>query len=381
VVLRVAVVGGGIIGASIARELSLRQHRVILLEKGSLGGAVTGASLACLSTHMNSRLEIEILKWSCSAWAELNDELGQTMEYTRCGQLRFVERDEDLEVARDWISFERNAGLITEILDPSEVRKIEPLLEGPIIAATWASNAATVTPFLAVRAIIKDAVRHGLNIQCHSAVQDFIQRDGRIAGVITDTGAIEADVIVLACGPWTGELAARIGLDLPILPRKAQCLATVGLPPTVRTVIAACESAGGVVAGYTQIQQAPSGQVLFNTVLGGGLSEAGSQNTISEVDPVFVCNSIRQLLWLFPSLSEVELLRSWVRYEAVTPDDRFIVGPSSVPGLYIAAGDGGSGFGRAPAIARAVADFLEGREPPFNAALWSPDRFVERIAA
>jgi glycine/D-amino acid oxidase-like deaminating enzyme len=116
-------------------------------------------------------------------------------------------------------------------------------------------------------------------------------------------------------------------------------------------------------------------------VLGGGKSRAGAQNVISEVDPLFVCNSIRQLLWLFPSLSEIELLRSWVRYEAVTPDDRFIVGPSGIPGLHIAAGDGGSGFGRAPAIAQAVADLLAGREPPFNAALWSPNRFDEKLAA
>jgi len=272
-------------------------------------------------------------------------------------------------------------GLTTELLQPSEVRKIEPLLEGPIIGATWASNAAAVTPFLAVRAILKDAVRRGLNLQGQVAVRDFIQRNGKIAGVVTDAGVIEADETILACGPWTGELSAKIGLDLPIVPRKAQCLASVALPPTIRTVIAACESAGGVVAGYTQIQQAPSGQVLFNTVLGGGVSSRGSQNVIPEVDPVFVCNSIRQLLWLFPSLSEVELLRSWVRYEAVTPDDRFIVGPSAIPGLCIAAGDGGSGFGRAPAIAHAIADLLEGRDPPFNAALWSPDRFKEQLAA
>jgi D-hydroxyproline dehydrogenase subunit beta len=381
VVLKIAVVGGGIVGACIARELAIRRHKVTLLEKGSLGGAVTGASLACLGTHMNSRSEIEILKWSCSAWAELNDELGQTMEYTRCGQLRFIERDEDIDVARDWIGFERGAGLLTELLEPNEVRRIEPLLEGPIIAATWAPNAATVTPFLAVRAILKDAARNGLQIQCHNAVRDFIKRGGTISGMVTQAGAIEADVVILAAGPWTGELTAKIGLNLPILPRKAQCMATVAVSRTIRTVIAACESAGGVAAGYTQIQQAPSGQVLFNTVLGDGLSQAGSQNTVSEVDPVFVCNSIRQLLWLFPSLSEVELLRSWVRYEAVTPDDKFIVGPSSVPGLYIAAGDGGSGFGRAPAIARAVADSLEGCEPPFNAGLWAPSRFLEKIAA
>jgi sarcosine oxidase subunit beta len=330
---------------------------------------------------MNSRAEIEILKWSSLAWAELNAALAQTMEYQQCGQLRFVERPEDLEVACDWINFERNAGLSPELLEPAEVRKIEPLLEGPIIAATWAENASTVTPFLAVRAILKDAVRSGLELQSHNSVLNFVQRNGRVVGVVTNKGEVEADSVILACGPWTSELAAKVGLDLPILPRRAQCLATVGLPQTIRTVIAACESAGGVVAGYTQIQQAPSGQVLFNTVLGGGVSTAGVQDHITEVDPVFVCNSIRQLLWLFPSLSKVELLRSWVRYEAVTPDDRFIVGLSSIQNLYIAAGDGGSGFGRAPAIARVIADSLENRIPPFDPSLWSPERFEGKLAA
>jgi sarcosine oxidase subunit beta len=378
---RVVVVGGGIIGASITRELSLRQHEVILIEQASLGGAVTGASLACLGTHMNSKVEIEILKWSCSAWAELDDALDHTIEYKQCGQIRFITREEDLAVARDWIAFEREAGLATELLQPAQVREVEPLLDGPIVAATWAPNAATVTPFLAVRGLIRDATRHKANIYSHRGVHDFIVRGGRTAGIITESGPIEAESIVLACGPWTGRLAAKAGIRLPLLPRRAQCLATVGMPPSIRTVVAACESAGGVAAGYTQIQQAPSGQILFNTVLGGGLSQDGALDTATEVDPEFVRNSIHQLLWLFPALAEAELLRSWVRYEAVTPDDRFIAGASELPGLYFAAGDGGSGFGRAPAVARAIADAIDGREPPFDAGLWSPDRFRQMAAA
>ena len=170
-------------------------------------------------------------------------------------------------------------------------------------------------------------------------------------------------------------------IQVSILPRRAQCLATVALPPSIRAVVGACESAGGVMAGYTQIQQAPSGQVLFNTVLGGGVSAAGAEDHVPEVDPVFVCNSIRTLLWLFPSLAGTDLLRSWVRYEAVTPDDRFIVGPTEIPGLYVAAGDGGTGFGRAPAIARVIADTIDGRAPPFDAGVWSPARFAARAAA
>ena len=378
---KLVVVGGGIVGAMIARELTRRRHRVVLVEQGSLGGAVTGASLACLGTHMNSRAEIEILKWSSAAWAELNGALNYSIEYVRRGQIRFIDRTEDIPVARDWIEFERRAGAESTLLEVSEVRKIEPHLTGPIVAATWAPNAATVTPFLAVRAIIRDAIHHGLEIQSHTAVRDVVHRGDAVIGVRTDQGVIEADGIILAAGPWTHELAAKAGLDLPILPRKAQCLATVDQPPTIRTVVAACESAGGVTAGYTQIQQAPSGQILFNTVLSGGMSEAGAQNASPEVDADFVCNSIRQLLSLFPSLSRVALLRSWVRYEAVTPDDRFIVGLSGLPGLYIAAGDGGSGFCRAPAIARVIADTIDGSAPPFDAQVWRPNRFSSQAAA
>lgn len=377
----IAVVGGGIVGASIARELAVRGRNAVLIEQGDFGGAVSGASLACLGTHMNSKDELEILKWSCAAWAELDEALGHAMEYKRCGQIRYVEREEDLVVARDWIAAERGAGLDPELLSPAELRGIEPLLEAPIVAATWSPGGATVTPFLAVRALLTDAARHGLALRSHEPVRDVVRRNGRISGVLTDRGSIEAEAVVLAAGPWTARLAARAGLDLPILPRRAQCLATVALPPSIRAVVGACESAGGVMAGYTQIQQAPSGQVLFNTVLGGGVSAAGAEDHVPEVDPVFVCNSIRTLLWLFPSLARTDLLRSWVRYEAVTPDDRFIVGPTDVPGLYIAAGDGGTGFGRAPAIARVIADTLDGAAPPFDAQVWSPARFAARAAA
>lgn len=377
----VAIVGGGIVGASIARELAVRGQRTLLLEQGSFGGAVSGASLACLGTHMNGRAEIALLRWACEAWAALDRDLGRDFEYRRCGQVRFVAREEDLPVARDWIAFERAAGLSPELLSPAELRRVEPALTGPVVAASWSPGDAVVTPFLAVRALLDDAVRRGLELRAHCAVQGFLRRGEAVTGLVTAAGPVEAGAVVLAAGPWTGRLAALAGLDLPLRPRRAQCLATTGLPPVIRTVVGACESAGGVMAGYTQIQQAPSGQVLFNTVLAGGVSEPGAEDHVPEVDPVFVCNSIETLLWLFPSLAGADLLRSWVRYEAVTPDDLFIVGPAGPPGLHVAAGDGGTGFVRAPAIARAIADGLDGRTPPFDARTWAPDRFAGRAAA
>jgi sarcosine oxidase subunit beta len=223
--------------------------------------------------------------------------------------------------------------------------------------------------------LARDAVSRGLDLRIHTPARRIAVEGGKASVVLADDDTIAADAIVLAAGPWTRTLAATAGLDVPIAPRRAQCLATVSIPPSIRRVIAACESRGGVAAGYTQIQQAASGQLLFNTVLSGGLAAEGAQNHVPEVDPAFVRNSIRQLLWLFPSLSGVELLRSWVRYEAVTPDDRFLVGPTPIENLYLAAGDGGGGFARSVAIGRVIADHLDGRPPPFDASAWSPGRF------
>jgi D-hydroxyproline dehydrogenase subunit beta len=378
---RLIVIGGGIVGVATARELVLRGNTVTLIEKDGLGGAVTGASLACITTHMNSRSEIEILKWGARAWAELDARLGNSMEYRKCGQLRFLQSEEDRPVAEDWLAFDAAAGVESRLLEPADVRRIEPLLAGPIKAATYGPDAATVTPFLAVRSLVRDAVAHGLGLRLHTPVRRIEVAGGKARGVVTDEGVIVADAVIVAAGPWARRLAATAGLDIPIQPRRAQCLASTALPPTIRTVIAACESHGGVAAGYTQIQQAPSGQVLFNTVLAGGLSAEGAQDHVPEVDAVFVRNSIRQLLWLFPSLAGIELLRSWVRYEAVTPDDRFLVGRTPIENLYLAAGDGGSGFARSLAIGRVIADEFAGRTSPFDASMWSPARFALTEAA
>ena len=371
----VVIVGAGIVGAAVARELARAGHQVTVLEKGAAGGAVSGASLACLGTHMIDRDELPLLIWSCRAWATLARDLPTGFEYARCGQIRFVERREDIPVAQSWIECERAHGLEPKLLEPEQVRRIEPALTGPIVAATHSPGDAVVNPFLAVRALLRDARENGAEIRTHAAAERIDLGKGRVTGVVAGGEAIPADSVVLASGPWTAGLARGCGVNLPVRPRKAQCLATVALPPTIRSVVGACESSGGVDTGYTQIQQAPSGQVLFNTVLAGGLSEDGTENEIPEVDAAFVVDSIETLVRLFPGLRSTELLRSWARFEAVAPDDRFLIGPAGPEGLLVAAGDAGTGFVRAPAIGRLIREMLAEEETSFRADFYAPDRF------
>ncbi len=372
----VVVVGAGIVGSAVACALARNGHRVTVLERGTLGGAVSGASLACLGTHMIDLEELPLLIWSCQAWKQLARSLAPGFEYVQCGQIRFIERDADILVAERWIEAEREHGLEPELLDAAAVRRLEPALTGPIVAATHSPGDAVVNPFLAVRALLRAARDSGAEVHAHVPVRQIEVSKSRVVGVTTDDGLVTGDSVVLATGPWTATLAATCGIDLPIRPRKAQCLATVAQPPTIRKVVGACESSGGVDAGYTQIQQAQSGQILFNTVTAGGLSGDGTQDWDQEADPRFVFDSIVTLLRLFPCLKEIELLRSWVRFEAVAPDDRFLIGPTGPEGLFIAAGDAGTGFVRAPAVGHLIGQMLDGKVPSFRTDLYAPTRFA-----
>ena len=197
-----------------------------MLEQGVPGGAVSGASLACIGTHMMDEEELPLLAWCCDAWSALSEKAPR-FEYSRSGQLRFLKHDGERRSAETWIGIERAAGLSPELLEPEAVRRIEPELTGPIVAATWSPNSATVNPFLAVRTLIDAARADGATIVAGAAATRLVTSGGAITGVETALGRFEAPLVVIAGGPWTQTLAATAGVDMPIVPRKAQCLATV----------------------------------------------------------------------------------------------------------------------------------------------------------
>ncbi|WP_440534670.1 NAD(P)/FAD-dependent oxidoreductase [Variovorax sp. YR566] len=377
---KVVVVGAGVVGAAIAEAVSRTGRSVRIIEQGVPGGAVSGASLACISTHMQDKEELPFLIWNRDQWAALHARRSG-FEYARCGQLRFLRSEDEIESARYWIDTETACGLEPELLEPEAIRHIEPMLTGPIAAATWSLDSAVVNPFLAVRMLLEDAQAQGAQIQCHARATAVRVEHGCVVGVDTTRGPVDGDVVIIAGGPWTAQLAASVDVHLPIRPRKAQCLATVSQPLSIRTVVGACKSEGGVGVGYTQIQQSMSGQILFNTVLANGVEDSEDPDHVPEVDRSFIRDSIETFLFLFPGFADVELLRSWVRHEAVTPDNRFLVGPIGPTGLFVAAGDGGTGFTRAIGIGRVIADQLDGRESPFRTDIYDPSRFARGLQA
>lgn len=381
----VIVVGGGVIGTCIALALSESGMKPLLLEARAFGGAVTGGSLAAIGTHMHGREEFDILANARDRWLAISNASRHGIEYIKCGKIGFILNEAEMEAGKGLIAQEQSQGSRAELLTPDEAQAREPLLRGPILGATYDPDTATVNPFHAMRALMHAARGAGAYLHENSPVTRLLIERGRVAGVKTASGeALKSPHVVLACGPWTAKLVADLNLRLPIVPRQAQCLASIRQASgTLRQVISSCEAAGGVDSGYTQIQQCQSGQILFNTVTAPIPTAEGAEDRVGEVPPGFVADSVEALLMLFPALKHVPILRSWVRFEGVTPDARFLAGPLPIPGLHICAGDNGSGFCRAPLLARLIADGVTGDHTlpetlrQSAARLYDPLRFAE----
>ena len=157
-----------------------------------------------------------------------------------------------------------------------------------------------------------------------------IEHIGRVHAAIDLPLELFVSSYALASSDLLERLLAKLGLRL-VGPSAARS----------RRIVSAVESRGGVASGYTQIQQAGSGQILFNTVVDFIETPPEAKDTVREVPSGFVLTSIDTLATLFPSLAEIPLLRSWVRFEAVSPDARFLAGAVGPEGLWVCAGDNG----------------------------------------
>lgn len=386
----VIILGGGVIGLSLALSLAEAGLRPLLFEARSFGGAVTAGSLAGIGVHMHGMAEFHLMTEACRLWRDLAARVGNPFEYNPQGQIGFILDQEGLESGEAWVTEESALGAPCRLLTPAQLREIEPGLTGPVLGATYAPDSATVNPFFAARTLLRLARAAGALAFEHSPVATLLTEGSRVAGVRLASGQeIRASHTILAAGPWSQEIAAPAGAEVPLRPRQAQCLVGLRQPPgTIRHVVSAVERRGGVDAGYTQIQQSVNGQILFNTVITPVESGPAAKDRINEVPASFVTSSVDMLVRLFPGLADLVLLRSWVRFEAVSPDARFMAGRLKPEGLWICAGDNGSGYCRALMLGRFLAGEITGKAgaglPPDLSAearrLYTPDRFPQQAA-
>lgn len=259
------IIGGGIIGCSIAYHLAQAgETDVVLLEKASLTEGATWHAAGLVGQLRSSRNTTRMLKRSVALYDRLADETGMEFDWKKVGSLRLAATKERLLEAKRLATMARSFDLEMEIISPAEAKALFPYIDADgLEGAAFIPSDGHVDPAGLCLAIAAGARNHGAQIRQGVKVEDFEIRNGRITKVMTTNGDYEAETVVLASGMWSRELAAKLGVVVPACAVEHQYVVTEPLPepelvkglPTLRDperLVYYKPDAGGrlVIGGY-----------------------------------------------------------------------------------------------------------------------------------
>ncbi len=363
----VVVVGGGVVGCSIAYHLARAGVKTILLERRTIAAAASGASAGGTRQQGRDPRELPLSILACARWATLEEELGADIHYRRKGHLSLIEREEDRPALLAAIARQRADGLNIALVEGDDLRELAPAISPHLLAGSYTPDDGHANPALTTAAFAAAAARAGADIRVGVTVQGLAVANGRVTGVLTADGLLSADVTILAAGAWSKTLAATVGLDLPLAPLGLQMLLTTPAPPCLDQVV-------GCVGRRLSFKQLPAGNFLIGGGWPGDWSLEGSRGTPLAAS---VWGSALAASAIIPAAATVGLAEAWVGIEARTADDVPLLGPvREVAGLVLATGFSGHGFQLSPATGQAIAELIVEGAPSVSLDALGLDRFA-----
>jgi len=207
----IAIVGGGIVGASCAYFLADRGAPVLLLESGRVGREASGVNAGGVRQQARALPEMPLALRALELWADLDKRLDARLEYERCGDLRIVETAPDAEKLRALAAREREAGLSLEWVEGTALRSLAPSLSSRILGGTFCPTGGQANPLLVAPTFGRRAQELGA-VVWEGCPAQALRRDGTGFAIETPNGRVRAARVVLAAGAWTPLLAAGLGL-------------------------------------------------------------------------------------------------------------------------------------------------------------------------
>ena len=352
----IVVVGGGVIGTSVAMHLAcMGAGKVALVERGHLAGGASGQSGAMVREHYLHPVLVRMAMESSEVFHNFGDAIGRDVGFTQTGRLLlFAERDREAVQAN--VGMNRDLGVNIETVVPSQLAEIALGIntEGLAVGA-YEPGAGYADPVATIYAYADRAQDHGAEILTRTAVTGLTTSGGRVTGVETVTGPIATPAVVVATGPWCNQLTTSVGERLPVTPVRVQML-SFRRPPTLASMTTI------VIDHITGAYFRPDSD--YRSLVGGETPE----DLTEVVDP----NSYRLSadhntigrLWdrakqRFPDFAAAVCRGGYAALYDMTPDGNPIVDRSGVlEGLYWAVGFSGHGFKLSPVVGRMVAELV-----------------------
>jgi glycine/D-amino acid oxidase-like deaminating enzyme len=380
------IIGAGMLGAATSAFLAATGRRVCVLDRsGPLGGtSAAGEGNILVSDHLPGP-GLSLALRSVRLWRQFAAEHGAEFEFEAKGGVVVAHDPAQLAGLRDQAGRQRAAGVEVTGLDSRGLREAEPCIAPGLAGGAFYPQDCQVQPMRAAMAYLARARRHGgLTVTRAEAVRLEPAAGGAAPCLVTDRGRIAAPVVVNAAGPWSGEVARRLGSDLPVRPRRGHILVTEPLPPVIRHkvyecgYVAAVASDSGALACSAVVESTASGTVLIGSSrdFGGRLPGLPGSRT-DPPDARVLAEMGRRAIGIFPFLRRVNVIRAYTGYRPACADHLPVIGPDlSVAGLYHATGHEGAGIGLAPATAELLTALIEGTAAAVDPAPFSPGRFA-----
>ena len=372
----VIVIGGGVMGTSIAFHLARRKaDKVLLLEKSCLGAGSTGKSGANIRQHYSHPLLATMAQSGLRMFEQFTDIVGGPPVFTRCGLVVVAPARERESLAAN-VAMQQGLGVKTSLVSPEELRSIDPqasLKEDEV--AAFESEAGYCEALQVVSSFASAAGRLGAEIREGEAVTGIDLDAGRVTGVSTSRGFISSRNVVMAAGPWSASVAQSAGATLPVQPCRTQ----------VVLVRRPCDFAGSHPT-YADL----ANHIYFRSIPGDitHLGNIDSREEKAVVDPdnynevadrEFVTELRAKLNLRYPSVTRGIGRGGFSALYSVTPDWNPIIGRlPGVEGAFCAAGFSGHGFKMSPAVGELMAEMvIDGGAQAFDIHPLRATRFAE----
>lgn len=378
--MRIIVIGAGAVGAACALALTEAGAEVIVLDRTGVAGETSSRCEGnILVSDKEPGAEALMAIEANRAWRELAERLdddrvpGQpATEFEAKGGI-VVAFAGGADALEEFAAAQRGIGIRADVLDEHQLRAAEPHLSADVALGVHYPDDAQVQPSLAAQAMLARARHLGARLSICEVTSGIVD-GGRVRGVQTTAGHIDADVVVNCAGPWAGDAAALFGSDLDIRPRRGTILVTAPMPQRVFHKVYDADYVGAVGSGdaalqtSTVVESTPGGTVLIGSSRERvGFSEDGLLEPLAEIAD--------KATRLFPFLRDTMLLRTYFGFRPYAPDHLPAIGADArIDGLFHAAGHEGAGIGLAPTTGALIAHAVLGTPAPLDPRPFLPSR-------
>ncbi len=369
----VVIIGGGIIGCATAYYLAKKGCSVIVLEGSDyIGNGGSSRNGGGVRQSGRDPRELPMVMWGIqNIWPTLSEELDVDVEYTQKGNLRLGKTDAHLKILQGLTDKAKACGLDVRMIDGNEVRQINPYLSEEVIGASWCPTDGHANPLTATLGYYKKARELGARFITGEPVEKILKNKGKARKVVTQNNVYEGEKILVAAGYESRMITESVGIDIPMQPLKMECLVTEAQPYMFEQMLGTAEAD---FYGH----QSKHGSFVF----GGstGLEAYNKDNGKLISTSLGASCTCRGIMKYFPALSDAKIVRAWTGYIDECADKIPVISPvEEVPGLYLACGFTGHGFGIAPGAAYNIAEMMTEGTTTVDMKEFRYDRFKAKI--